>query len=310
MKIQIIPVPLTHSKTRLDKFLVYHIHNITRENVQNLIKHGLVKVDGVVAAKSGINIVGKKEIEVTFPFRQEVEIIPQPEIPVEVVYEDEDMIVVNKPAGLVVHPAPGNWDGTLVNALFGKHIQKTGFAEKDSLRIGLVHRLDKDTSGIIIIATNDRSKAFLSDQFKDRKVSKTYLALVHGTLQPRKGRIEAPIGRDPRDRKKMAVVSVLKGGKEAITDYEVLSYPKPGYTLVAAHPLTGRTHQIRVHFTSIGHPLVADSTYTKKENDWGITRQALHAWKLEIALVNGSREEFIAPPPDFFPPIPKETKSE
>lgn len=294
MKTQIISIAAHQSKMRLDKYLVAHIRNCTREHIQSLIKNGFVKVNDTVVKKTSFGIPVHGSISVMLPYREELEIVPQPEIPVDVLYEDTDMVVINKPAGLVVHPAPGNWEGTLVNALFGRQVHEEHFKEK-TFRLGLVHRLDKDTSGVMVIAKNEASKAKLSEQFKNRSVKKSYLALVHGILQPATGRIEGPLGRDPRNRKKMALVS---HGKDATTEYQVLEYRDNHYTLVEAMPKTGRTHQIRVHFASIGFPIVGDVTYGRKNNALGLTRQALHAWKLEITDMAGKQQCYVAEPPE------------
>ena len=221
------------------------------------------------------------------------------EIPLVLVYQDEHLLVVDKPPGMVVHPAPGHAAGTLVNALLARVPE---LAASDSPRPGIVHRLDRDTSGLILVARSEKVRRTLQQQFKERRVAKAYLALLHGHLQPAWGRIEAPIGRDPRHRQRMAV---LAGGREAITEYHVREQfardvgPAAGhYSLVEAQPHTGRTHQIRVHFASIEHPVVGDAVYGRRGRSLPLERQFLHAWRLSFQHpVTRNKMELEAPLP-------------
>jgi 23S rRNA pseudouridine1911/1915/1917 synthase len=228
---------------------------------------------------------------------------PAPEaLPLAVIYEDDALLVVNKPAGMVVHPAPGHPGGTLVNALLARYPTLAGSGDD---RPGIVHRLDRDTSGVIVIAKSEQVRCALQKQFQGRSVHKAYVALLYGHLEPARGRIEAPLGRDPHHRQRMAV---LPGGREAATEYRVVEHlvlhsgPAAGdYTLVEALPQTGRTHQIRVHLASIGHPVVGDRVYGRRKARLPAPRQFLHASRLEIQHpVTGRRMEFEAPlPPDL-----------
>ena len=214
--------------------------------------------------------------------------LPRPDIELEVVYEDDDVLVVNKPAGLVVHPAPGHGADTLVNALLGRVGPTTYGGIAGVRRPGIVHRLDRDTSGLLVVAKNDRAQAALMAQLKARRVKKTYLALVHGSVAAAIGRIEAPIGRDPRRRTRMGVVA---DGRDAITGYRVRER-LPGWTLLELDLITGRTHQIRVHLDAIGYPVAGDPLYgsgTSRRGPDGLSRLFLHAWRLEFAAPEGER---------------------
>jgi 23S rRNA pseudouridine1911/1915/1917 synthase len=235
-------------------------------------------------------------VAATLPPVEEAKPAAEP-IPLTVIYQDEDVIVVDKPAGLTVHPAPGHPSGTLVNALLA--IAPELAEAQDTMRPGIVHRLDKDTSGLLVVARSERARAGLTHQLKEREVHKTYLALVQGVPEPAQGTIEAPIGRNPRNRKKMAVVA---GGREAETKYrvhEALDSPSPSgrrFALLEVEPVTGRTHQIRVHLAAIGHPVVGDGVYGKRSPLVG--RQFLHAWRLAFELPSSGRlVEFEAPLP-------------
>ncbi len=259
--------------------------------IQELIKAGLVTVDGR-PQKPSFRVQPGQRIVVEIPPSPETELKPE-EIPLWIVYEDEDLLVLNKPPGLVVHPGAGRTSGTLVNALlaYDPRIAKVG----SPLRPGIVHRLDKDTSGLLVVARNEVSYLKLSAQIKDRKVSRTYLALVHGDLPLAAGTIEAPIGRHPILRRRMAVVPT---GRRAVTHYRVLERFGE-YTLVEVSLETGRTHQIRVHLAHIGHPVVGDPVYARRRNPFGLTRQALHAYRLALYHPRtGERMEFTVPLPD------------
>lgn len=236
---------------------------------------------------------GGAKVTVHIPPAEELTLLAE-EIPLAIIYQDFDIIVVDKPPGLTVHPAPGHPRGTLVNALLAVAPDLQGIA--GTLRPGIVHRLDKDTSGLMVVAKNDRAQQALQRQLKERKVKKSYLALVHGVPSPREGVIEAPIGRHPKNRKKMAVVA---GGREAQTRYRVQEQFADRYSLLEVEPVTGRTHQIRVHMAAIGHPVVGDATYGRRSPLIG--RQFLHASKLAFGMPLGGREvEFESPlPPDL-----------
>ncbi len=276
---------------RLDKWLARQLPGYSRTEIQRWIKEGLVRVNGR-ASKPGYKLESGDVVEVDVPAPVPYEGVKPEPIPLNVLYEDEDVIVIDKPAGMVVHPAPGHASGTLVNALLYHFPDLEGIGGVE--RPGIVHRLDKDTSGLILVAKNSRAHRELQRQFKAREIEKAYLALVEGHLQPKVGRIEAPIGRDKRHRKRMAVV---RDGREAITEYTVIAY-YDDYTLVEVRPLTGRTHQIRVHFAFIGHPLAGDTVYgwrKQKLKPW-LRRHFLHAYRIRFRLPStGQWVEFTSP---------------
>ena len=261
---------------RLDVTLVRHIPELSRSYAQRLIEDGQVLVDGTVR-KANYKLRGGEEIACTVPPAEEIEIRAEA-IPLDVLYEDEDMIVINKPRGMVVHPAAGVASGTLVNALLYHCKDLSGI--NGVLRPGIVHRLDKDTSGVMVAAKNDMAHHFLARQIRDKEARREYRAIVHGNIVPRAGVITGDIGRHPTDRKKMAIVR--ENGKPATTHFEVLER-FGAYTYVACCLETGRTHQIRVHMTSIGHPLVGDAKYTAKKNPFAIAGQALHSLTLSLS---------------------------
>ncbi len=260
---------------RLDLFVISVIKDLSRMNAKRLIEDGNVQVNSK-NSKVSYKVQNGDIIEIHIPEAKQLDLKAQ-EIPIEVVYEDSDIIVVNKPKGLVVHPANGNWDGTLVNAIMA--------ICKDSLsgiggevRPGIVHRLDKDTSGLLIIAKNDKAHINMSNEIKNREVKKVYIALVRGIVAENEATINMPIGRSNKDRKKMAVV---KNGKEAITHFKVIKrFDK--YTLLEVKIDTGRTHQIRVHLSEIGHPVVGDEIYSNGKNEFGVHGQLLHAKSLDF----------------------------
>lgn len=258
---------------RLDKYLAEECTELSRSYVQRLIRDGYVTVNGCVAKVSLKLDTGDRITALIPPLKTAV---PLPEkIPLDIVYEDSDLLVVDKPAGLVVHPAPGHPRSTLVNAILAhcRDIEING-----TERPGIVHRLDKDTSGLMIVAKNDAAQKNLSDQIKARSVLKRYLVLVHGHLSPERGVIEAPIGRDPGSRKVMAVVTA---GRDARTRYRVIRY-LDNYTLLEVTTETGRTHQIRVHLSAIGFPVVGDAVYGRQSSI--VKRQFLHACHLGFRL--------------------------
>jgi len=289
------------SSLRLDKFLSQKFSKLTRSYLQQVIKKGCVLVNGA-KAKASKKVARGSEVKISFPQPEKIELKPE-EIPLDVIYEDSNIIVIDKPAGLVVHPGVGNKEGTLVNALL-YHLPKLGRIGS-KLRPGIVHRLDKDTSGVMIVAKNDLAFQDLVEQFKKHQIQKEYLALVYGKVQPKKGKIIAPIRRDYHDRKRMAVAGMGKG-KEAETKYEVKKYFKDQFTLLKIFPKTGRTHQVRVHLNSIGYPIVGDKTYKPKQNfvnrakELGLKRQFLHAKSITFKLLNRERRKFVtALPPDL-----------
>ena len=297
---RIVELHVTKAGQRIDKYIAEQVPNLSRSMVQRLIREGRVTVGGK-ATKPSYQVEAGDEIVVRIPPPEPSEVEREP-IPLDIVYEDEDIIVVNKPAGMVVHPAYGHRTGTLVNAILA-HCPDLAVTEGD-FRPGIVHRLDKDTSGLIIVAKHDAARRHLQRQFKRREVKKVYLALLEGRLEPVRGVIEAPIGRDKKRRKRMAVV---EGGREARTEYRVVEYFGGGaghrarpYTLVEAEPKTGRTHQVRVHFASIGHPLAGDPVYGfRKQRLSGLQRQFLHARTLSFRLPGSDEHiELTAELPD------------
>lgn len=279
---------------RLDKFLVACLPEFSRARLQGLIVDGFVDVDGLAAKKGGQMLGGGERVTVCIPPTHSVGLIAE-NIPLDVIYENDELIVVNKPAGMVVHPAAGHDSGTLVNAVLGYEPDIEGIGGEE--RPGVVHRLDKDTSGLIVMAKNERAHRWLQDQFRLRKVEKTYLALVDGKPPTPTGRVEAPIGRDPQQRKKMAITTAAKG-REAVSEYKTLeSFPK--HTLLEFHPQTGRTHQIRLHCAFLGCPIVADPIYGHKKTSLDLKRHFLHAFRLKIILPGEKQARvFEAPLPE------------
>lgn len=279
---------------RLDAFLASSLDGLTRSQATRLIESGEVAVNGRAVSKS-YKLAGGEDIAVTLPELEPVEAVPQ-DIPLDVVYEDADVIVVNKPSGMVVHPAPGHPDGTLVNALL-YHCAGTLSGVGGALRPGIVHRIDRDTSGLIIAAKNDAAHQYLSAQLADHTLARTYECIVVGALREDRGTVDAPIARHPTDRKRMAVVA---GGREAVTHWEVIAR-YPGYTHVRCRLETGRTHQIRVHMAYIGHPILGDTVYGAKKEVPGLTGQCLHAVGLRF-LHPRTHEvvELSCPLPDEF----------
>lgn len=260
---------------RLDTYIPSVDTDITRTSAQRLIEDGNILVNGK-NAKVSYKIQENDKISVEIPEPKQIELKAQ-NIPIEIIYEDSDIIVVNKPKGMVVHPANGNPDGTLVNAIMA--ICKDSLSGiGGEIRPGIVHRIDKDTSGLLIVAKNDNAHVKMSEQIKNQEVKKTYIALVRGVFKENEATIDMPIGRSPSDRKKMAV---NKNGKNAITHIKVLKrFDK--YTLLQVNIETGRTHQIRVHLSHIGYPIVGDYTYSNGKNEFDVIGQCLHAQKLEF----------------------------
>jgi 23S rRNA pseudouridine1911/1915/1917 synthase len=264
---------------RLDKFLVGCLPEFSRARLQGLVTDGFVLVDGQPAHKSGQMLTSGTQVQVRIPPPAPTDLLPEA-IPLDILFENDDLMVVNKPAGMVVHPAAGHASGTLVHAALAHAPEMAGIGGEK--RPGVVHRLDKDTSGIILLAKNDAAHHWLQDQFRLRKTKKVYLALVDGCPPTPEGRIEAPIGRNTTHRKLMGVTDANKG-REAVSEYFTRQIFHQ-HTLLEVHPLTGRTHQIRVHLAFIGCPVAADTVYGHRRSTVPLNRQFLHAWKLTILL--------------------------
>jgi len=279
---------------RLDSYVSEYIEDVSRSYISQLIKEGLILVNG---EKKKPKYVVKKDdkIQIQLPKRETLE--PEAEeIPLDIVFEDEDIIIINKPKGLVVHPAPGNKTRTLVNALLN-HTKDLSTINGNT-RPGIVHRLDKDTSGLLVVAKNDLAHKRLVEQLKKHEIKRVYVALVHGIVERDEATINAPIGRNPRNRIKMAVTNI--NSKEAITHYRVLER-FDDYTYVEASLETGRTHQIRVHMAYINHPVVGDPLYTRRKNEFGIKTQMLHAKRIGLKHPSlGEYMEFEVQPPQEF----------
>lgn len=283
------------SNVRIDALLADNIEDLSRNAAQNLIAGGFVTLNGKPVKKNH-KVTAGEVFEVVLPEIAEVPLTPQA-IPLDIIYEDADLIVVNKPRGMVVHPAPGHDDGTLVNALMyhcGDSLSGIG----GELRPGIVHRIDKDTSGLIIAAKNDFTHRGLSAQLSDHSLSREYEAIVHGSFKEDRGTVNRPIGRNEKDRKKMAVTE--KNSRSAITHWQVIDRYK-GYTHIRCNLETGRTHQIRVHMASIGHPLLGDYTYGSPSPEKGLEGQCLHARKLRFTHPRtGKYIELESPLPEYF----------
>ena len=293
-----------NNQKRLDSYVTDKLSKVSRTTAQRLIEEEKILVNGK-KQKASYKPEEGDVISIEIPEAKDVELKAQ-DIPVPVVYEDNDIIVVNKPKGMVVHPANGNPDGTLVNAILAMC--------KDSLsgiggeiRPGIVHRLDKDTSGVIIVAKNDKAHINLSEQIKNHEVEKTYIALVRGFVKENEASINMPIGRSTKDRKKMAVT---KTGKNAITHFKVLER-FANYTLLQVKIETGRTHQIRVHLSQIGYPIVGDAVYSNGKNPWGVEGQCLHAKSIRFKHPTTGKEMFIeAKIPEYFQDIIDDLKKD
>lgn len=283
---------------RLDRYLTETLTDYSRSRLQTFIKEGRVHVNGEPAKKMGQALESGDLITVVVPEARPSTLVPE-DIPLDILYEDEQSIVINKPAGMVVHPAAGHETGTLVHAVLAHCGDLQGFGGE--IRPGVVHRLDRDTSGIIVMAKNEKAHIFLQNQFKDRNVNKRYLALVDGAPPTPTGRVEAPIGRDPIRRQQMAILTPDKG-RAAVTEYVTRrKYAK--HTLIEAHPLTGRTHQIRVHMAFLKCPIVGDVLYGRKKQTIPLDRHFLHASKLTILLPGHDA------PMTFEAPLPPELQT-
>lgn len=282
-------------KKRIDVYLSQKVPEHSRSYIQKLIKDGLVLVNGQ-KVKTNFKVKPGCLIDVTIPPPKEISLQPEP-MELDIVYEDDDIVVVNKPQGMVVHPAPGNYSGTLVNALLYSCDELSGIG--GTIRPGIVHRLDKDTSGLLVVAKNDVAHHSLAQQIKDRTLKRIYWCIVEKNIREDKGVINAPIGRHPTNRKKMAVLN-SPTAKPAITHFKVLERFGE-YTLVEARLETGRTHQIRVHMAYIGHPVVGDTVYGSRKQKFNLNGQVLHAKKLGLIHPStGEYMEFEAPLPQYF----------
>ena len=289
--LETVTVQEADAGARADVFLAAQL-GVSRSNMQKLLDEGRVK-RGEKVLKANYKVRAGEVITVDIPAPEPIEAVPE-DIPLDIIYEDDDVVVLNKARGMVVHPAPGNYTGTLVNALLYHCKNLSGI--NSAIRPGIVHRLDKDTSGIMIVAKNDAAHIALSQQIQSKTAQRTYLAVVRGNIKTDSGTIETQIARDKNDRKKMAVVK--EGGRDAVTDYEVLEcFGK--YTLVRCKLRTGRTHQIRVHMEYLGYPLVGDPKYSPMKTPFAIKGQALHSHTLEFTHPRtGERLKFEAPLPE------------
>ena len=290
---------------RLDSFLAKSMENTSRSAAQQLIDDGRVTLRGK-SVKSSYKVAENDEFSVDVPETVEDAGLEAQDIPLDVIYEDADLIVVNKPKGLVVHPAPGHADGTLVNALMyhcGDSLSGVG----GELRPGIVHRIDMETSGLLIAAKNDFSHRHLSDQLKDRSLSRVYETIVRGNIKDESGTIDAPIGRHPTDRKRMAVTQ--RNSRNAVTHYEVITR-YDGYTHLRCKLETGRTHQIRVHLAHIGHPVLGDMVYGMKKPEFGLDSQCLHARRIKfIHPRTGEKVELESSLPEYFTTVLEKLKA-
>lgn len=280
---------------RLDVFLAEVLGDFTRSRIQKLIARGCITVNGDIV-RSNYKLREGDIVEVEVPEAKETQIQAE-DIPLDIVYEDEHMLVVNKPQGMVVHPAAGNYDGTLVNALMA-HCGHNLSGINGEIRPGILHRIDKDTSGLLLVAKNDRAHLGLSEQIKEHSLTREYLALVHGNIKEDSGTINAPIGRDEKDRKKMTITQ--KNSKDAVTHFFVLErFDK--YTFIRCRLETGRTHQIRVHMSKKGHPIVGDPVYGVKKEEFKLNGQLLHAHMIGYKHpITGEYMEFSRPVPEYF----------
>ena len=280
---------------RIDKYLSEQLEDMTRSHIQKLIKENMVRVNGMTV-KSNFKLSASDQIEVEIPELKEPDILPE-NIPLDILYEDQDILVVNKPKGMVVHPAPGHYTGTLVNAIM-YHCKDNLSGINGVMRPGIVHRIDMDTTGSLLICKNDRAHQALAEQLKKHSITRKYHAIVHGRLKEDEGTIDKPIGRHPIDRKKMSVHCT--NGREAITHYRVLKRFQQ-FTYIECQLETGRTHQIRVHMSSIGHPILGDQVYGPAKCPYKLQGQTLHAKVLGITHpTTGEYMEFDAPLPDYF----------
>ncbi len=284
------------SGLRIDRYLADHLDGQSRNSIQKLIEEGLVLVNGN-ACRASYKLQEKDRIFVSVPDAVLTELRPE-RIPLDILYEDDQLLIVNKPKGMVVHPAPGHSTGTLVNAIMyycGKELSGIN----GEIRPGIVHRIDMNTTGSLIVCKTDAAHRFIASQIKEHSVHRVYRAIVYGYLNPAEGTIRTSIGRDPRDRKKMSVG--VKNGRQAITHYRELARLKNNFSYVEFELETGRTHQIRVHMASIGHPILGDQVYGPKKSPYHLNGQTLHAMTIGFVHPTSKRYvEFTAPLPEYF----------
>lgn len=283
---------------RADSFLFEYIEDFTRNHIQKLIKDGNLKINGIVITKCGYSLKENDIIDFYIPEPTDINIYPQ-DIPLDILYEDDDIIIVNKPKGMVVHPAAGHYEDTLVNALL-YHCKGSLSGINGILRPGIVHRIDKDTSGSLLVCKNDFAHNIVANDLKEHNITRIYKAIVHGTFKEIEGTVDAPIGRSKNDRKKMAIES---NGKRAVTHYKVIETYKE-YSFMEFKLETGRTHQIRVHMASINHPLLGDEVYGRKNDPFNTSGQALHAEVLGLKHPRSNKYiEVSAPIPQYMTDI-------
>ncbi|QEI40133.1 Ribosomal large subunit pseudouridine synthase D [Dolichospermum sp. UHCC 0315A] len=291
-------IQVTENSDRLDRYLSQELSDLSRSRIQQLIEQGHVQINNLICTSKKINLKTGDLITLEIPVVQPLAIIAE-NIPLDILYEDDELIIINKPAGLVVHPAPGHPDGTLVNAILAHCPNLPGIGGIQ--RPGIVHRLDKDTTGAIAIAKTDLAYQHLQAQLQAKTARREYLGLIYGVPKTETGSIDLPIGRNPQDRKRMAIVSIEDGGRNAVTHWRVKER-FGNYTLIHFQLETGRTHQIRVHSAKMGHPLVGDPIYSSGHSlGVNLPGQALHAWKLQLQHpVSGNLVEVTAPLPRSF----------
>ena len=295
----------TVTNERIDKFLSAQMPDRSRSYIQKLIKDGLVEVNGK-QVKANYKLGSEDEVKLQIPELEVPDILPE-EIPLDILYEDTDLLVVNKPKGMVVHPAPGHYTGTLVNALM-YHCRENLSGINGVMRPGIVHRIDMDTTGSLLVCKNDRAHQILAEQLKDHSITRRYEAIVHGNLKEDTGTVNAPIGRHPTDRKKMSVHA--SHGREAVTHYRVLER-FGNYTHIECELETGRTHQIRVHMASIGHPILGDLVYGPAKCPFRLQGQTLHARILGFVHPStGAYVQFDAPLPEYFEELLKKLRNQ
>lgn len=290
---------------RIDKVLTEYFDNYSRSFLRKLFDNSYVLVNDKVC-KPGYKIKSGDLVDITIPDPEIVDIVPE-DIPLDIIYEDQDIIIVNKPKNMVVHPAPGHYSGTLVNGLmyhFGDNLSTIN----GEIRPGIVHRIDKDTTGLLVVCKNDNAHKFLSEQLKSHSISRKYFAIVYHNIAEEEGVVDKPIGRHPDDRKKMAVN--YRNGRNAITHYKVLERFNNQFTLIECQLETGRTHQIRVHMASINHPVLGDNLYGPKNQPFKLEGQTLHAGVLGfIHPTTGKYMEFTCPLPDYFDKLIKKLQN-
>lgn len=292
MRLEVSP---EHTGIRIDKYLAESLPDISRSYLQKLFRDGEIRMNGKAVKASAKTLAGA-EIVFAIPEPEEPEILPE-DIPLDILYEDDDVILINKPKDMVVHPAAGHYTGTLVNGLM-YHCREGLSGINGVLRPGIVHRIDKDTTGVLVVCKNDRAHNGLAEQLAEHSITRKYRAIVCGNLKEDEGTVDAPLGRHPQDRKKMAIVR--SGGKRAVTHYRVLErFGK--YTYIECQLETGRTHQIRVHMASLGHPLLGDEVYGRGKSPFKLEGQTLHAMVLGfIHPTTGEYMEFQVPLPEYF----------